>query len=175
MANMSFQQPLLQWSFRNYFMIFWFMIKMISWFHDLEIFCNNIHVFSVTFNQCNVSLLNKIINLFLPKKILHTCKRLENMSDLNCNRAEIDCVTCWLTSNFNESCEASIFAQCDVNMVSFLDFSQSSAFSFLEESGRKPLPRKNEDKSLEWCPRDPIFSSRGFWTLWMCGRKLQRT
>ncbi len=96
MANMSFQQPLLQWSFRNH-LIFFFL---------LEIFCNNINVFSVTFNQFNVSLLNKIIYLFLPKKkkILHTCKRLENMSDLNCNCAEIDCVTCWLTSNFNESC-----------------------------------------------------------------------
>lgn len=69
---------------------------------------------------------------------------------------------------FGESCKAFIdhlCALCDVNMVSFLDFPQSSAFYFLEESGRKPLPGKNEDKSLKWCPRDPIFPSRGFWTL----------
>jgi len=37
---------------------------------EIEIFCNIIHIFTVTFDQFNASLLNKSINFFKKKIIL---------------------------------------------------------------------------------------------------------
>ncbi len=51
------------WTLLHLFQYFWWI--KITTFIKTEIFCDIINVLTVTFDQINVALLNKIVNLFI--------------------------------------------------------------------------------------------------------------
>ncbi len=74
---MNFQPFVMcRFSAHKAFHIFFSSLKELC-IYEIEIFCNIINVFTVTFNQLNVSLLNKLNSLKAKAKAKQTNKQTE--------------------------------------------------------------------------------------------------